>query len=374
MIVGARPNFVKAAPLHRALRAYAAEFDVRLVHTGQHYDVHMSDVFFHDLGLPAPDVALSVGSGESGAQTGEIMIRYERELIRDPAELVLVLGDVNSTVACAIVAVKRGAILGHIEAGLRSFDRSMPEEVNRVLTDRIADFLFTASADGNENLLREGTPAEQIFLVGNTLIDTLVARQSAIDASPALQSAGLTRRGYAVVTLHRPSNVDDPGRLSAILRALAAMPDVSFVFPVHPRTREALARVAGLGAPSSAPNLLLMQPLGYTDFLKLVKESSLVVTDSGGLQEETTYLGVPCLTVRENTERPITISEGTNVLVGRDGDRLIAAVRRILAGHGKVGRPPALWDGSAASRIVDVLRAYHRGEVHARRWAPVERR
>ncbi len=368
LIVGARPNFVKAAPLHAALRIHPSEFDVRLVHTGQHYDARMSDVFFRDLGLPTPDVHLQVGSADAGAQTGEIMIRYERAFDPDPPDLVLVVGDVNSTVACALVAASRGAALAHIEAGLRSFDHSMPEEINRIVTDRISDFLFTPSADGNENLLREGTPAEQIFLVGNVLIDALAARESAIDGSRALAEMGLERRRYGVVTLHRPSNVDDADRLADILESLGALSDdLALVFPVHPRTRETLTRFQRHGARRRPPNLRLTEPLGYVDFLKLVKESALVITDSGGVQEETTYLGIPCVTMRENTERPITVSEGTNTVVGLDRERLRTEVARILAGRYKLGRRPAQWDGHTAPRIVEILRAYHRGEIRRRR-------
>jgi UDP-N-acetylglucosamine 2-epimerase (non-hydrolysing) len=371
LIVGARPNFVKAAPLYRALRAHPAEFDVRLVHTGQHYDFKMSDVFFADLGLPQPDVHLSAGSGEHGVQTGEIMIRYEREFMRDPAQLVLVLGDVNSTVACALVAVKRGAAVGHVEAGLRSYDRTMPEEINRVLTDRISDFLFTPSADADENLLREGVPEEQIFLVGNIMIDSLVALLGDIDQSESLAVAGVTPRTYVVVTLHRPSNVDDLSKLNAILETLASLQrNLQFVFPVHPRTRQMLAQLGSDGTLGKLTNVRFMDPLGYKDFLKLVKESLFVITDSGGIQEESTYLDIPCLTMRDNTERPITLSEGTNVLVGRDRARVLAEARKILAGEGKRGMRPALWDGRTAQRIVAVLRAFHRGDLRMRSWQP----
>jgi UDP-N-acetylglucosamine 2-epimerase (non-hydrolysing) len=371
LIVGARPNFVKAAPLYRALRAYPAEFDLRLVHTGQHYDFKMSDVFFADLGLPQPDVHLSAGSGEHGVQTGEIMIRYEREFMNDPAQLVLVLGDVNSTVACALVAVKRGAAVGHVEAGLRSYDRGMPEEINRVLTDRMSDFLFTPSADANENLLREGVPDTQIFLVGNIMIDSLVALLGDIDRSQSLAQVGLTPRTYVVVTLHRPSNVDDLGKLDGILATLATLPrHIQFVFPVHPRTRQMLAQLGSDSALAKLTNVRFMDPLGYKDFLKLVKESLFVITDSGGIQEESTYLDIPCLTMRDNTERPITLSEGTNVLVGRDPTRVLAEARKILAGEGKRGMRPALWDGCTAQRIVAVLQAYRRGDVRMRSWEP----
>jgi UDP-N-acetylglucosamine 2-epimerase (non-hydrolysing) len=368
LIVGARPNLVKAAPLHAALRAHPSEFDVRLVHTGQHYDERMSDVFFRDLGLPTPDVHLQVGSANAGAQTGEIMIRYERAYECDPPDLVIVVGDVNSTLACALVAVQHGAALAHVEAGLRSFDRRMLEEINRVVTDRISDLLFTPSADADQNLLREGTPAAQIFLVGNVLIDALAARESAIDACRVLDDMRLERRRYGVVTLHRPENVDDADHLAEILESLAiSSADLALVFPVHPRTRETLTRLEGHGRQLTLGTARLTDPLGYLDFLKLVKESALVITDSGGVQEETTYLGIPCLTVREQTERPVTVTEGTNIVVGRDRDRLQAEVARILAGRPKVGTRPALWDGWAASRIIEILRAYRRGEIDLRR-------
>ncbi len=353
LIVGARPNFVKAAPLHRALRRFPAEFDVRLVHTGQHYDASMSDVFFADLDMPTPDVFLDVGSADHGTQTGTVMIRYEAAFLERRPDLVLVLGDVNSTVACALVATKQGARVGHVEAGLRSFDRTMPEEINRIVTDRISDLLFTPSADGDENLRREGV-TEGVHLVGNVMIDSLVGFADRIDASDALARYGLQSRSYALLTLHRPSNVDESATLAHIMRTLREVQsEMPVVFPVHPRTRQ---RLAALGLLDASDGLQLLDPVGYRDFLRLLKDARVVITDSGGIQEESTFLHVPCLTVRDNTERPITVELGTNVLVGRGGATLLPELRKILAGRGNRGRIPPLWDGRTADRIVEILR------------------
>ena len=345
-IVGARPNFMKVAPVLSALRAHQRVIQT-LVHTGQHYDANMSDVFFEQLGIPAPDVNLAVGSGSHARQTAEIMMRFEPVVLEAKPDLVLVYGDVNSTVATALVCAKLGVRVGHVEAGLRSFDRTMPEEINRLLTDQLADVLFTPSEDGDSNLQREGIAAEKIFRVGNVMIDSLlkllpVARQQ--------QRNGLPER-YAVVTLHRPANVDDSTTLKSILQSLVDVNrDLAVVFPAHPRTRQ---RIAEFGL--KADQLRVIDPLPYVDFLGLQSRAQVVITDSGGIQEETTYLGVPCLTLRENTERPITVSLGTNVLVGRDPEKLRAELARVLAGKQKKGTIPPLWDGRAGERIAQVI-------------------
>jgi UDP-N-acetylglucosamine 2-epimerase (non-hydrolysing) len=358
-VVGARPNFMKAAPV---LRALARHLGVRqtLVHTGQHYDANMSDVFFRELGMPEPDVNLAVGSGSHARQTAEIMTRFEPVVGERRPDLVLVYGDVNSTVAAALVCAKLLVRVGHVEAGLRSFDRTMPEEVNRLLTDQLADLLFTPSRDGNDNLAREGVAAEKVHLVGNVMIDTLVrllpraderwpGLRTALDLAPGARAA----QGYALVTLHRPSNVDEPEGLRAIMRALRGIAgEVPIVFPVHPRTRR---RLEDLGLHEPGPRLRFVDPVGYLDFLALQRHATAVITDSGGVQEETTFLQVPCLTLRNNTERPVTVEEGTNVLVGQDMDRLRSEVARVLAGGSKRGRVPPLWDGAASGRIADVV-------------------
>ena len=345
-IVGARPNFMKVAPVLSALKAHQ-HVTQTLVHTGQHYDANMSDVFFEQLEIPAPDVNLAVGSGSHARQTAEIMMRFEPVVLDAKPDLVLVYGDVNSTVATALVCAKLGVRVGHVEAGLRSFDRTMPEEINRLLTDQLSDVLFTPSEDGDSNLQKEGIPAEKIFRVGNVMIDSLlkllpVARQQ--------QRNGLPER-YAVVTLHRPANVDDSTTLKSILQSLVDVNrDLAVVFPAHPRTRQ---RIAEFGL--KADQLRVIDPLPYVDFLGLQSRAQVVITDSGGIQEEATYLGVPCLTLRENTERPITVSLGTNVLVGRDPEKLRAELARVLAGKQKKGTIPPLWDGRAGERIAQVI-------------------
>ena len=338
---------MKVAPVWRALSR--TRFDQSLVHTGQHYDANMSDVFFAQLGMPPPDLNLKVGSGSHAQQTAQIMMRFEGIVLERRPDLVLVYGDVNSTVAAALVCAKLGIPVGHVEAGLRSFDRSMPEELNRLLTDQLADLLFTPSADGNSNLEREGIGAERIHLVGNVMIDTLV-RLLPQARPPDAVVAG----AFALVTLHRPANVDGDESLGDLFRALNQLSErLTVVFPVNPRTRKRLAEL-GL-APTDARRLRLEEPLGYLEFLGLQQRAAVVITDSGGIQEETTFLGVPCLTLRENTERPITVELGTNLLLGRDLDRLHREVETILAGHWKRGRVPPLWDGKAAERIAQVL-------------------
>ena len=347
-VIGARPNFMKAAPVISAL-ATRKEIDQKIVHTGQHYDKNMSDVFFEELGIPHPDVNLEVGSGSHAVMTAQIMMRFEEIVAREKPELVLVYGDVNSTVAAALVATKMDVKVAHVEAGLRSWDRSMPEELNRLVTDRLADHLFTPSADADENLRREGIAADKIHFVGNLMIDTLVrllsqARRPAIDR---LSDA------FCLVTLHRPSNVDEPQMFQRILETLAELSrDLDVVFPIHPRTRE---RLKEHGAANYGDKLKLIEPLSYLEFLALQRDAKFVITDSGGIQEETTYLGVPCLTVRENTERPITVTLGTNILVGHDMALLKAEASRIIEGGGKKGEIPPLWDGKAGGRVAEII-------------------
>ena len=345
-IVGARPNFMKVAPVMNALKTRKHVVQT-LVHTGQHYDANMSDVFFEQLGIPAPDVNLAVGSGTHARQTAEIMTRFEPVLLERQPDLVLVYGDVNSTVATALVCAKLGVRVGHVEAGLRSFDRTMPEEINRLVTDQLADLLFTPSEDGDVNLQKEGIAAEKIFRVGNVMIDSLV---KLLPAAQLQNRNGLPER-YALVTLHRPANVDDSIILKRILQSLLEVShDLSVIFPAHPRTRK---RIADFGL--HADQLQILDPLSYLDFLAMQSRATVVITDSGGIQEETTYLGVPCLTLRENTERPVTVSLGTNVLVGRDPEKLRSELARILAGQAKKGTIPPLWDGHAGARIAALL-------------------
>jgi UDP-N-acetylglucosamine 2-epimerase (non-hydrolysing) len=354
-VVGARPNFMKVAPLWEEMRAYEG-IEPLIVHTGQHYDHKMSTLFFDHLGLPKPDVYLGVGSGGHGEQTGRIMIAFERTVRELSPDLVVVVGDVNSTIACGLVAVKLGVRLAHVEAGLRSFDRTMPEEVNRVLTDQISDYLFTTERLAHENLRREGIAEERVFFVGNVMIDSLLKHREKAAASPVLSDLGLDPKGYVLVTLHRPANVDDPQVLAGLVEVLGALSvRLPVVFPIHPRTRAKLAEFRLERALRAYPELRLIEPLGYLDFLKCTDNARLVLTDSGGIQEETTVLGVPCITARDNTERPVTVTEGTNVLVGRDPERLLEEANRVLDGHVKTGRRPELWDGKAARRIVKTL-------------------
>ena len=347
-VVGARPNFMKAAPVLSGLEALGAT--QRLVHTGQHYSDELSTIFFRELDLPEPDVNLEVGSGSHGQQTGALMIALERELVAHRPGLLVVYGDINSTLAASMVAAKAGIPVAHVEAGLRSFDRSMPEEINRVITDALADTLLTTSPEAEEHLRHEGVNPERIHFVGNPMIDTLLRHRSRFDADRLRARYGLSGP-YGVVTLHRPSNVDDPmaaGRLGNAIRGLADL--VPLVVPLHPRGRERLA-AAGL---VNGPVIQVVDPLGYIDFISLVSGAALVATDSGGIQEETTILGVPCLTLRPNTERPITISHGTNRLV-EPGD-LVAVAADMLQRGPVEGRTPPLWDGQAGPRIAAILR------------------
>jgi UDP-N-acetylglucosamine 2-epimerase (non-hydrolysing) len=334
-------------PVMDALDARGVE--TVLVHTGQHYDPAMSGVFFDELGIRTPDHWLSVGSGTHGEQTGRVMMAFEPLLDELAPDVVVVVGDVNSTLACAVVAAKAGCLVAHVEAGLRSRDWTMPEEVNRVVTDRVSDYLFAPSPDAVENLRLEGYRADQVHLVGNVMVDTLLANLDRAQGRPVLEDLGLEPRRYALVTLHRPANVDDLSTLAALMDALGAIAaDCPIVFPLHPRTRE---RMGDSPVPAGVQ---LLEPLGYLDFIALEAAAAVVLTDSGGVQEETTVLGVPCLTLRENTERPITVTEGTNRIVGRDPSRVVAEARRILT-EGIQVRRPDLWDGKAAARIADVL-------------------
>ena len=345
-VVGARPNLMKVAPVLSALRHYS-KIKQTLIHTGQHYDTNMSDVFFQQLGIPWPDANLGVGSGSHARQTADIMSRFEPVVVERKPDMVLVYGDVNSTVAAALVCSKLLIPVSHVEAGLRSRDRTMPEEINRLVTDQLADLLFTPSADGDENLEREGIPSAKIHRVGNVMIDSLVRL---LPAAMDKKLNGLPER-YVLVTLHRPANVDDDRTLRGILECLLEVNrQLKVVFPVHPRTRQRIADFQ-----FDASQLDLREPLPYVEFLALQRRATVVVTDSGGIQEETTYLKVPCLTLRNNTERPVTVTMGTNVLVGQDGARLRSELAKILQGDQKQGTVPPLWDGHAGQRIAEIL-------------------
>jgi UDP-N-acetylglucosamine 2-epimerase (non-hydrolysing) len=355
LIAAARPNFMKVAPLYHALKA-APDFDVKIIHTGQHYDANMSDAFFDDLGLPRPDYHLEVGSGSHAQQTGNVMIKYEEVAMTEPPDWTVVVGDVNSTAAVAMVCAKLHIPVVHLEAGLRSGDRTMPEEINRLVTDSISDLLWTPSIDGDEHLAAEGVPSWRVERVGNIMLDSYELMRTKIDAATTMQDLNLEAGKYGVVTLHRPSNVDDKSTLSLLVDELEAVSgSVQLVFPVHPRTRGNLEKFGLLDRVERIPGIRLIPPLGYVQFMNLVKSSALAITDSGGLQEETTYLGLPCLTVRPNTERPATITEGTNKLV--KPANLSAEVKKALSGDWPIGRRPDLWDGKTAARCLDSLRS-----------------
>lgn len=355
-IVGARPNFMKVAPIYAGMKRRSADFEPLIVHTGQHYDAAMSDAFFTDLGLPKPDVYLGVGSGTHAVQTAKIMMEFEPVVLREKPDWVLVVGDVNSTIACSLVCAKLGIKVAHVEAGLRSRDRTMPEEINRILTDSISDLLLTTSQDADENLKQEGIPAEKIKFVGNVMIDSLLRNLKIAESSTVREDLGLAG-DYAVLTLHRPSNVDEKDIFSGLLGALLKISErLPIVFPAHPRTKAKIEEF-GFGERVATSNIRLVEPLGYLDFMRLYSGARLVLTDSGGLQEETTALGIPCLTLRENTERPITIEMGTNVLVGTDPEKIEKAAFEVLddPDFGRNAKLPPLWDGKAAERICDVL-------------------
>jgi UDP-N-acetylglucosamine 2-epimerase (non-hydrolysing) len=359
-VVGARPNFMKIAPVMRALKEGTRPIPVKLLHTGQHYDQQMNSQYFESLSIPDPDINLEVGSASHAVQTAEIMRRFEPVLDKEQPSAVLVVGDVNSTLACALVAVKKAVPVVHVEAGLRSYDRSMPEEINRVLTDQISDLLFTTEKTARENLLQEGIASSKIHFVGNVMIDTLLySLKQAVPASSTLSRyrapAQWAQAGFAVLTLHRASNVDDPVTLRSLLNTVVEISRrLPVVFPVHPRTRTRIEQ-AGLGAVLKAPSFLEVPPLDYLEMLGLMRAAKVVLTDSGGIQEETTALGVPCITLRDNTERPITVQEGTNTLIGLDHARIVSVVDEVLRNGGKTGRIPDLWDGKASQRIAGVL-------------------
>lgn len=379
-IAGARPNFMKLAAIATAARAYNSKVESRgtiehrIVHTGQHYDEKMSESFFGELGIPSPDVNLEVGSNSHAVQTAEIMKRFEKVLLDELPDVLLVVGDVNSTIACTLVAAKieypagyrRRPLIGHVEAGLRSFDRDMPEEINRILTDAISDLLFVTEKSGVQNLKNEGIAEDKIHLVGNVMIDTLAGHLEKAKESTIRERLSITGR-YGLVTLHRPSNVDTAGNLKPILRALHAISEeIPLYFPLHPRTLDRM-RKFGLadrcnwrfvdeeGPLGPGSNLYVLPPLGYLDFLKLMAGSVVIITDSGGIQEETTYLKIPCVTLRRNTERPVTVNEGTNYLIGTDPEKIQATVRSILAGNTKESTVPQFWDGRAGERIIEVI-------------------
>ena len=361
-VVGARPNFMKIAPIIRALRSQPDAVPVCLVHTGQHYDAEMNDAFFSQLQIPHPDIELEVGSGSHAVQTAEIMKRFEIVVDKEQPAAVLVVGDVNSTIACALVAAKKNIPVIHVEAGLRSFDRTMPEEINRVLTDRISDMLFITEPSARENLRKEGVDDSRMHFVGNVMIDTLrhsLSQSVAAETTLAgIDNAGLFlegKQGYAVLTMHRPANVDDKEVFRHLLDTVRLVSErIPVVFPVHPRTRKALEE-HGLQACLDSERIVCLPPLGYLEMLGLVSSARLVLTDSGGLQEETTVVGVPCITLRENTERPVTVDQGTNTIAGRDRELVMSVVEDVLRDGGKHGRTPELWDGKAAERIKQVL-------------------
>lgn len=364
-IVGARPNFMKIAPIIDVMRKRSDQLQSPLLHTGQHYDESMNDQFFVQLGIPRPDRDLEVGSGSHAVQTAEIMRRFEPVLLEEKPDAILVVGDVNSTIACALVATKEGIPVIHVEAGLRSFDREMPEEINRVLTDQISDLLFTTEKPAEAQLLREGISHDKIHFVGNVMIDTLFRNlPKAAEVNSVLQNYQhppiSAEQDYAVLTLHRPSNVDNKPVLERLLTVVREISDqLPVLFPIHPRAAARLEEFQ-LQSLLDTPNILRMPPVGYLEMLGLNKNAKMVMTDSGGIQEETTALGVACITLRENTERPVTVTEGTNTIVGTDVDKIRQIAGEILAGKGKSGRIPSLWDGKAAERICDIIcEKYH---------------
>lgn len=354
--MGARPNFMKVAPINRAFHKYRETIHHIIVHTGQHYDQAMSKVFFEDLELPNPNVYLGVGSGSHAQQTAKIMVEFEKVVEEQKPDLVLVVGDVNSTLACSLVAAKMGIRVGHVEAGLRSFDRSMPEEINRLTTDAVADLLFVSEPSGVSNLKREGVGDEKVFFVGNVMIDSLMHYREKAKKSEVPKTLGLKPRQYALVTIHRPSNVDHKQNLQKIFSVLRKISKrLKVVFPIHPRTRKMMREFGMEEVDRTVPNVILTDPLGYLDFLSLMDSAAVLITDSGGIQEETTFLQVPCLTLRENTERPVTIEIGTNQLCGSDIESVVSKSFDVVDGRGKRGSIPELWDGHAAERITEII-------------------
>lgn len=358
LVVGARPNFMKMAPLYKELSLYQNRYEPLIIHTGQHYDEKMSQLFFNDLAMPKPSSYLNVGSGTQGKQTARIIERYEDLILAgDKPDLVIVAGDVNSTIACALVAKKLHIPVAHLEAGLRSYDERMPEEINRVLTDRISDILLTPSLDANENLIKEGINPEKIHFVGNIMIDSLIGHEKKAELSDIYDKLTMSQdESYALVTLHRPSNVDEYDGLKMLLTSLVEIGEhIKIIFPMHPRTKKNIQDFGLSNYVNSSKNLIITEPLGYFDFLKLEKNAKLILTDSGGIQEESTYFSVPCLTLRENTERPITISEGTNQLVDLNVTSIVNKSLEIIEGKVKKGIIPEYWDGKTAERVVMVL-------------------
>ncbi len=357
IIVGARPNYIKANPVYRALEKLNI-YDLKLIHTGQHYDHVMSTLFFDQLKMKKPDISLKVGSGSHGSQTAKVLERYEQVLLEDKPDLIMVFGDVNSTIACSLAASKLHIPIAHVEAGLRSFDRSMPEEVNRVLTDQISDLLFITSPEAVDNLEREGIDPESIYFVGNTMIDSLVEFNSMFDESSILKSLNVPDE-YALMTFHRPSNVDDEENLLKLVEALITVStSIPCVFPIHPRTKNKLEHFGLLDQLNDNPNFFPTEPLGYIDFMALQKKAAVILTDSGGVQEESTSFGVPCLTIRDNTERPITCTQGTNKLIGTDYSVIPDEVIMVLDAHKGILQKPDLWDGKAARRLAEVIKDY----------------
>ncbi len=353
-VVGARPNFMKVAPIHRAFNKYSNSVNHLICHTGQHYDGNMSKVFFIDLELPKPDYYLGVGSGTHAEQTAKIMIEFEKVLLNEKPDLIIVVGDVNSTIACSLVAKKMGIKIAHVEAGLRSFDMEMPEEINRILTDRISDYLFVTEQSGLVNLKKEGVDDNKVYFVGNTMIDSLIYYQSKISQSNILNELNLKKQEYILVTLHRPSNVDTRSSLEKLIKFLNRLAEESkVVFPIHPRTKSNLEKNELVQ--SFNPTVILTHPFGYIDFQALIKNAVLVITDSGGIQEETTYLGVQCITLRTTTERPSTIEIGTNQLIGVELQKAEKACLYVLSGNKKEGKIPEKWDGRAAERITKLI-------------------
>ena len=354
-IVGARPNFMKIAPIQREMEKNSA-LEPLIIHTGQHYDEKMSKLFFDDLELPRPARYLKVGSATHAQQTAKIMVEFEKVVDEEKPDLVLVVGDVNSTAACSMVAAKMGVKIAHVEAGLRSFDRTMPEEINRMVTDTLSDYLFVTEQSGLDNLRKEGVPDEKVFFTGNVMIDSLVYFLDKAKNSNIIDQLNLNGNEYALVTLHRPSNVDVKENFEKLLNAFSEIEnDLKIVFPIHPRSRKMLTNFGLDDRISAMQNLVLLDPIGYLDFMKLMHDAKLVLTDSGGIQEETTYLGIPCITLRENTERPVTIDVGTNVLVGSDTELVVSEAKKIISGQSKKGQVPDLWDGKAAERIVSII-------------------